>query len=182
MKLKFISVAILLAVPLNTYAKKWDIFLKSNLKGTSSRSRVSGYNLEKKLNDTYTVGGSFISSKTYTSDLTDFDMERYSVFARYWESETFKQGYVYRVDLSYTKVRYDSRPNIDETGYRNGFGVSFSGGYHWQWDNFNIGLQLNTAFYTYDYSFKVNDSSKEKEINIPGHYSLWPSFSFGWAF
>ena len=50
MKLKFISVAILLAVPLNTYAKKWDIFLKSNLKGTSSRSRVSGYNLEKKLN------------------------------------------------------------------------------------------------------------------------------------
>ena len=171
-------IILMLSLPLLSYANNWNVKLKSIL-GVSQGFQ---YNIEKKVSADYTIGGSFISNKNYSSGVTDFKLQKNSIFGQYWKNGIYEQGYVFGGELSYTDVKYDSKPSIDDSGSRSGFGLTSTAGYHWQWENFNLGLQGNLSLYTFETSFEVSDSVKKDDVRIPFHNNLWLSWTMGWIF
>lgn len=147
---------------------------------------VGGTNVELDyaIADKISIGGGLVS---WNVDLLDVEisMQEYHVRGDYWFNGAFQQGWY--VSGVYSTISMELA-TIDSLNTRYEADVSASGfkllgGYHWQWDSFNLELGFGYVSYSFDdkLTLEAADGSTLEE-DLPNVTGTGLEFNMGWAF
>lgn len=177
--MKNLILIILCITSLSLHAKEYS----SEMKMVAGIVEMIRYSFEKSLNKNYSLGASYSNLTKKYNNYTEYKLHhRYSILSKYQPNGIFKDGWLYELDLSYTHMKYNAKPYVNESGHKSGLSLNVSAGYRWQFSTFFIRVAGDFALYTYDPFFTVKDSSRRLATQMPGDYTLALTYAFGFIF
>ena len=172
--MKKIILIVTMLCSFTVFAKDWNLSFDITM---GARSGV-WYRAEHKVADNYSLGIGYLRfAEEYYSD---FDVNQYLIYGTYWFNSTIEQGWLVSLELSSSEVSYEIEPG--DTENVSGFGYGVSGGYQWQWENFNTGILLHVRAYSFDRSIDYNRPGASGNVTVPHHSNGWLGWTLGWAF